>query len=123
MRARGASGLEGLDDDHAATAARTRMRERPRLSGISGVWVAGLVLRNRCIEQLARPRDVRGAGAVGEEAVVADAMEPGRQQVDEETADELVDRERHHLCPLTALGSIVLPFEGHADAWRRLQKA
>ena len=33
--------------------------------------------------------------AVGQEAEVADALKPGRQGVDQETADELIGGERH----------------------------
>ena len=39
--------------------------------------------------------DLRGAMAIGEEAVVADAMEAVGQGVQEEAADELVRRELH----------------------------
>jgi len=59
-----------------------------------------------------------GAMAVGEEAVVADAMEAVRQRVKQEAADELVRVERHHLCPSAM--TIILPAEPdtivlHAD--------
>src|SRR4051812_47297943 len=40
-------------------------------------------------EQLTRAGDVAGAGAAGEQAVVTDAVESVRQDVDQETADEL----------------------------------
>jgi hypothetical protein len=33
---------------------------------------------------------------------VADAVEPGRQDVDQEAADELVSRQPHHLHPIPA---------------------
>jgi hypothetical protein len=35
--------------------------------------------------------------AFGEETVVTDAMETGREHVDEKAADELAGSERHHL--------------------------
>jgi hypothetical protein len=38
-----------------------------------------------------------GAGSLGEQAVVSDAVEALRQDMDEEAADELVCCERHHL--------------------------
>src|ERR1700674_51582 len=116
MRARGAASLEGLDDDHAAAAARTRMRERRRFSAVTGSYIVGLVLRNRRTEQLTRPREFLGARAVGEEAVMADAMEPARQHVGQEAADELVGCECHDLLPLASLGAIVLALEGDAVA-------
>src|SRR6266536_6610644 len=108
MRAWGAAALEGLDDDHASAAARTWMRERGRLSAITGICIGGLILRNRRVEQLAYPPEVVDAGAVGEQAVVADAMEPAWQHVDQEAADELVGGEGHELPPLAPLGAVVL---------------
>ena len=48
--------------------------------------------------------------AVGEEAVVANAMEAVRQGVQQEAADELVGGKRHDLGP--AMMSIVPPLEG-----------
>ena len=49
---------------------------------------AGDRVRHRNIEQRPCSGDVIGAGAVGEEPVVANAMEAGGQDVDEEAADE-----------------------------------
>ena len=74
----------------------------------------GFALCRRHVEQLAGSGDVVGAPAIGEETVVADAMEAAGQHVDEEAADELVDGERHHLGPLAPLGAVVLPLEGDA---------
>ena len=74
-------------------------------------------------EQLAGSRDVVGAGAVGEQAVVADAVEAVRQHMDQEAADELVGCERHHLVALAAFGAVVLPPEGDAVARRGDQAA
>jgi hypothetical protein len=68
---RRASALEGLDDDHAPAAARTRMRERLRFS-VASAGIAGLDMCGPHVEQPTRLRDVVGASAVGEEAVVAD---------------------------------------------------
>ena len=114
MRARCAPTLEGLDDGHATTAAWTRMRERERFNGIIGICITDWTLPNRRIEQLPHSREVCGTSASGEEAVVADTMEAARQDVDEETADELIDRECHDLVPFAAVSAVVLPFEGHA---------
>ena len=68
------------------------------------------------IEQLTRSRDVLGAPAIGEEAVVPNAVAPVGQDVDQETADELVGVERHELVVSVSLGSVILPFERHALA-------
>src|SRR5438105_14555893 len=52
---------------------------------------------------------VGGAPAVGEIAVVADAMEAVRQNVEQEAADELVGAKGHHL--LLIVVAIILPAE------------
>ena len=65
-------------------------------------------MRRRRVEQLARPRDVVGAGGAGEETVVADAVKAVGQDVDEEAADELVGGELHDLVAGAAVGPIVL---------------
>jgi len=80
----------------------------------STVGTTGLILRRWCVEELTRVRDVRDTSAIGEQTVVADAVKTIRQDVGEKAADELVDRERHHLGPVTPIGAVVLPFKGHA---------
>ena len=85
---RRAAAREGLDDDHAAAAAGARMREYLRLVGIDARGIIGLARFRRHVEQLTGSRDVLGAGAVGEETVVADAMEALGQHVHQEAADE-----------------------------------
>ena len=50
-------------------------------------------------------------------------MEAAGQHVDEEAADELVDRECHHFGAAATLGAVVLPFEGHARLVERDQAA
>jgi len=47
---------------------------------------------------------------------VADAVEAGRQDMDQEAADELRRVEAHNLHPVTTLDPIVFPAEGHGDA-------
>src|SRR5665647_2925763 len=81
---------------------------------INRVGVGGIALRLWCVEQFAGARDVANPSAAGEEAVVADAMEAGRQYMDQEAADELAGGERHGLLPMAATGAIVLPFEADA---------
>ena len=60
------------------------------------------------------------AMAIGEEAVVADAMEAVRQDVQQEAADELVGVERHHLG--LAVVAVILPAEAR-PARRRARPA
>ncbi len=57
----------------------------------------------------------------GEQAVVADAVEARRQDVEQEAADELVRRERHDALPLGAVTAIVLVAEGDAGLVERDQ--
>jgi hypothetical protein len=54
---------------------------------------------------------VRTTTAIGEQAIMADAVEPAGPHVDKGAADELVDGECHHLGPLL-LPSAVLWGEG-----------
>src|SRR5260370_31944304 len=83
---RRATALEGLDDDHAAAAARTGMRECLRLAVAGAVGLTTLILRRRQVEQLTRSRDVLDAPAVGERTVVADAVETLPQDVGKKAA-------------------------------------
>jgi len=54
------------------------------------------------------------APAFGEETVVTDAMETGREHVDQKATDELVVSERHHLDACGSVDAVVLPPEGDA---------
>jgi hypothetical protein len=90
------------------------VRERLGLVGLGAVDIPGLGLCRRYVKQAARPGDVVGARAAGEQSVVADAVEAVRQDVDEEAADELAGGECHDL--LAIIGTIVLPSKGHAGA-------
>ncbi len=76
------SGLEGLDDDHGSAAARTGLCEACRLIGLGGGF--GLVLWCRQVEQLTRPGEVLDAPAIGKKAIMANAVEAQRQDVNEE---------------------------------------
>ena len=108
MIARRSTALERLDDDHATPAARARVRERFWFVGLGAAVIPGLGLYHRHVEQAARPGDVVGARTAGEQAVVADAVEAVRQDVDQETADELGGGECHDLLTVATIGAIVL---------------
>lgn len=75
---------EGLDHDHAAAAARTRRTEIRRVSRfiVIGWW------SDR--EQPAGERDTVLACGTREKAVMADPVEPARQDMEQEAADELI---------------------------------
>jgi len=66
-------------------------------------------------EQLASTSDIGGAVfAVGEQPVVADAMQALGQHMDQESPDELMRRQRLGLVPAGPLDPVILPFEGDA---------
>jgi len=107
-----AATLECLDDDHSSAATWAGIRGQVGLTIIRGGGVVGLRLRRWNIEQLTGSGDVLGPAAIGEQSIMADAVEAAGQHVDEEAADELVDGECHHLAALLLLGAVVFPFEG-----------
>ncbi len=107
------SRLEGFDDDHAAAAAGARIGACRWFAGlVDGLVVVGCGRWHG--EQLARPRNIGGAIGVGEQAVVADAMEAFWEHVHQETTDELVVRQGHCLIARGSLQPIILPLEGDA---------
>ena len=63
------------------------------------------------IEQTSTERELVGAMGVGEEAVVANAMETVRQHVEQEAPHELADVEAHDFALETAVLPIVRPAE------------
>ena len=67
-----AAGLEGLDDEHATAAAGAWMRERLRRIDLGRLFGG----RHGQVQELARRGDGVGTVAAGEQAVVADAVEP-----------------------------------------------
>ena len=66
------------------------MRERLGLVGLGTVGIHGLGLCRLHVQQAARLSNVVGAGAAGEQAVVANAVEALRQDVDQESANSAV---------------------------------
>jgi hypothetical protein len=91
-------GLESLDDDHVSAAAGARRTSIERL------FLHVVIERLRDGEQLADAGKAGLARRTGEQAVMANAVEPGRQDVKQEAADELVDAERHDLLAVRAIG-------------------
>ena len=75
------AGREGLDDDHAAAAAAARTRQHAGFMGGCRLGRLGRFRAGRDGEQFARPHDVGGAIAVGEQSVVADAVQALGQHV------------------------------------------
>ena len=106
------AGFEDLDDDHASAAGRTYELVLPRLIGDLGSFDIGrrpVVLSS---EKAACESDIVGTVAIGEQAVMANAVEAFGEDVDQEAPDELMDRQGHGLVALWLLSSIILPGEG-----------
>ena len=104
-----AARLEGLDDDHASAAARANVRLLVLAATIGAIAAPARRGRVGYAEEPAGQCDIVGAIGVGEEAVVADAMEPTGQHMDQEAADELVGVERHQLVASVSLGPVIRP--------------
>jgi hypothetical protein len=113
---------ECRDDAQGAAAAGAGVAVvtgRRAVSGRGRRRVAGAFARPRLLHQQAPALgEPGGAAAVGEKAEVPDAVEAGRQDVEQEAAHELAGVEGHDL--LAALVAVVLPAEadravGHAD--------
>ena len=110
---------EELDDEHAAAAAGAWPRRDIQLLGLVGdavcrrfSWLRGL--GHGDAEQLACACNSLAAMAVGEEAIVPDAVEALRKHVDQEPPDELVRVQRHRLPAAGVVGTIILPAKGDA---------
>jgi len=103
--------IKGFNDLHAAAAARAR-----RWFVVGGaqlvVFIVVAIHRRRGhSEQASAEYELVGAMAVGQEAVVPNAMEAIRQYVEEEAAHELGDRYPHDFALVTAALPPVLPAE------------
>ena len=87
------------DLDHAASA------DGAQIDAMTGEDCVALAIigvfdsrrRLRCLESSADGWKLGGAAGVRQEAEVTDAAEPFRQYVEQETTDELISVERHHL--------------------------
>jgi hypothetical protein len=98
-----AAACEGLDDDHAAAAASTWTRQHAGFVGGCRLGRLGRFRAGRDGEQLARSCDVGDAIAVGEQSVVADAVQALRQHVRQKAANELVGWQCHGLTAVRPL--------------------
>ena len=73
----------------------------------------GLIRLRLCIEQSPDLLDPVTTDAIRKEARVADAVEAGGQDVDQEAADELRRGQPHDLHAVAALDPVVFPSEGY----------
>src|SRR5499427_7531275 len=90
-----AAGFEGLDDDHPRAAARASL---PVFVVATIFGVIARPARRSWVgygEEPAGQCNVVGPVGIGEDAVVSNAVETIRQDVDQKAADELVDVECH----------------------------
>src|SRR5262249_20599811 len=102
---------EGLDDEHTAASAWTGRRVCTRLARLGDFGLVGLAQGRRHCEQLTSACDIGGAGAIGEQPIMADAVEALGQDVNEEAPDELVSCEPHRLPVTWPVDTVVLPTE------------
>jgi hypothetical protein len=109
-------------DQREAAAARADIGLRFILTRRGATVVVGIDIafalptRDGLSQQLSAKRESRCAMAIGEEPEVADAMEAGGQDVQEEPAHELARIERHDLA--AAFLPIVLPEEADGGVGR-----
>ena len=106
--------FEHFDDDHAAalTGGAFYQRDAGELAILVTVILPGRLIPHfglRHGQKLATPRQLVLAVAMGEEAVVADALKAFGQDVQQKAADELVGGESHAL--LSVAVAIVFPAE------------
>ena len=112
--ARGAAARKDLDNDHPAATARARWAMIGRGAGIGDVMRGRRINLRYCGgHQLLGTRNVGLASGAGEQPVVADAMKPLWQNVEQEVPDELVGAERHGAVPRLPVAAVVLVAKGH----------
>jgi len=70
--------------------------------------------RRRHGDQLPGAGDIDFAAGAGEQPIVADAVEPLGQDVEQEAPDELVGRECHRAVSRPPVAAVVLVVEAHA---------
>lgn len=104
---------EGLNDDHRAAAFWAGLVCGFIIAFGAGCLIWRLIGLWLCIQQKPDLCDPIAADTIREEACVADAVEAGWQNVDQEAANELIRRQAHGLHALPMLDAIVFPPEGH----------
>jgi hypothetical protein len=113
------SSFDRLNDLHSAAAARTGWRVVGRSDLFTTIGAAIHKSGGRH-QQLAAERDLIGTVAVGEQAVVTDAMEAVRR-VHQNAPNELTGLERHHFA--LAVLAIILPAKADLPVGQRDQPA
>ena len=101
---------EYLDDAHGAAAAATWLAQ----GEWDNVWFSVFdICHRRWLDAEQRPDscEVCLADTAGQKAVMANAMEPIRQNMDQEAADELGCGHPHDLLAVAGFDAVVLPAE------------
>ena len=102
---------EGIDDEHRRTTVLAD--ERGRNGGNGLIALRRFSSFGYHVQQLTRACQIAFAPGIGDQSIVTDAVKAAGQNVQQETAHELLGIERHHLVARLALGSVVLPAEAH----------
>src|SRR6516165_9279561 len=113
--ARCGAARKDLDNDHTAAAAgawRAMIGRGVRI--VCVVCCRRLDLRHWGGHQLPGTRDVGLAAGTGQQPVVADAMKPLWQNMEQEAPDELVGAEGHCAVSRLTVAVVILVPEGHA---------
>jgi len=114
----GAGSRDDIDAPHGAAT----MRAGGDLTFGEGIVAGFLISRSVAdIKELTAESDFIVASAIGEEAIVADAVEAVRQGMQEKATNELIGIKRHHF-GFTVL-PIVLPGKAHLALGKRDQPA
>ena len=109
------------DDNHRSGTARTG-------PGTDGFRFLDLGCTTWCIiifdrQEVSGPHQLIHPVSIGHPAVMANAMEPSGQHMDEESPNELVRGQGHRFVAGTPLGPVVLPFEGDTPLIQREEPA
>ena len=103
---------EDFDDPHGTAAAGAWLARGERGSLGLRSWGNGL-FRMPDAKQRADPRDIGLAGRACQQAVIPDAVEAVRQDMDQEPANELGRGKPHYLLAVAGFDAVVFPAERH----------
>ena len=98
----GERSFESFENSHAAAAASTRWLFLVGAANILVIITFAIRRHKRHTKQLATKRELVSAMAVGKKAVMTNALESVREDVEEETTDEFGDLQSQDLAIVTA---------------------
>ena len=100
--------IKALDDLHSAAAARAG-GPLENWRGLSLIPIGGTGFSGGNMEERSTQHELVGAMSVSKQAVVANAVEPVRQDVEQKAAHELASGELHDLVLVVAILTVVFP--------------